>query len=225
MTKTFQGGIVTNSCDSGFHLVLQGRWWKQVNQTASLKSKLNSEVACKDLCQQKGLSSIKLPSSMTDNPSTPPVLFKYALWVEFIDLQSISSSPFPGRWNSIRLIFCLVKNKLQDENWIKRCVLACSTLTDSHCSPDSWLRKSCTRQLKYCRISESSWPLSFRLCWRYLQMTWALSVWDGERSLREDGFRVFNSAWCRRCLLFWEPCFLLPSHVMWEHMLHISRAQ
>lgn len=83
MTKTFQGSNVTNSCDSGFHLV-QRRWWRWANHTASMNSILNSEVACKDLCQQKGFSSDcpqarrTIPAPLLSSFNTP---FGSNLWI------------------------------------------------------------------------------------------------------------------------------------------------
>lgn len=120
-----------------------------------------------------------LPSNCPQARRTTPqhlVSLNYALWVEFIDHQSSSSSPLPGRWSWIHLTFCLTRNKLQYEKRIKRCVLACSVMTRSpRCWPELRLRKSCMKQFKYCRMGERSGPSSLRLCRRNLQMTWALS--------------------------------------------------
>lgn len=172
MTKTFQGSIVTSICDSGFHLVLKGRLGRQVNHTASLKSIDNNMGVCKHLCQQKGSSSIKLPSSKTDNPSIPPIIFIEALWVEFIDLSGSSSFPFPGRCKSIRLAFCLAENKLQDENRIKKIVfsLALDILT-------LMAKKILHKAAEYCRISERSWP-SLRHDLGFVRVRWWEKSWE-----------------------------------------------
>lgn len=144
----------------------------------------------------------------------------------FIDHQSSSSSPLPGRWSCIHLTFCLTRNKLQYEKRIKWCVLTSSVLTRSpFCWPGLRPRKSCMKQLKHCRMGERSGPSSLRLCRRNLQMTWALSEKYGERSLREDGFRVLTVPDVEDACYSGNCAFFSSLHAMWEHMLRISRVQ